>query len=120
MVIQETTRGEATVLSMSGRLDFNARHAFQAAIQKAQAAGPRQIVLDFKEVPFVDSAALGLLTVAYKNLDKEKVQVAVANPQEYVKKVFELANLESIVPTFATVEEAVSARAQTVGTTLRK
>ena len=110
MVINQTIKGNAAVLSLSGRLDFNARHDFQAAIQKANESHVSLIVLNMKDVSFIDSAALGLMTVAYKNLEGSKVRFVIADAQEYVQKVFTLANLGNIITIYPSVDEAISSR----------
>ena len=108
MVINQTIKDSAAVLSLSGRLDFNARHAFQAGMQKAKESQVPLIVLNMKDVTFIDSAALGLMTVAYKNLEASKVRFVIADAQEYVQKVFKLANLGNIIAIYPSVDEAIS------------
>ncbi|MCA9470698.1 MAG: STAS domain-containing protein [Nitrospirales bacterium] len=110
MMITQTTRDNAAILSLVGRLDFNARHDFQAAVEKAKATGVHLIVAHLKDVSFIDSAALGLLTVAYKNLEAAKIRLVVAEPQDYVRKIFSLANLGNLIKVYATVDDAVSSR----------
>ena len=109
MVITQTKLQNAVIVTLSGRLDFNARHEFQSGMEKAKESGSSLIVLDMKDVSFIDSAALGLITVAYKNMAAAKVGVVIAHAQEYVQKIFSLANLQNIIKIYPTVDEAVSA-----------
>ena len=109
-MITQTKRNDLAILALSGRLDFNARHDYQSAIQKAKESGAHRIVLNLKDVSFIDSAALGLITVAFKDLQQAKIGLVLAEAQDYVKKIFDLANLGNIIPIFSTVDEAVSAR----------
>ncbi len=108
MVITQTNRGQAAILALSGRLDFNGRNSFQTAIQKAKESGAHSVVLDMKDVSFIDSAALGLVTVAFKNLEAEKLSLTIANCQDYVNKVFNLANIGNIIKIYSSVDEALA------------
>ncbi len=119
MVITQTARGNAGILLLSGRFDFHARHDFQEAVQKAQDSDARLIVLHMKDVSFIDSAALGLITVTYKNLETAKVRLVVAELQDYVQKIFSLANLGAIISIFPSVDEAVASRAPVASPVIR-
>ena len=119
MLITQTKQNGAVIVGLSGRLDFNARHEFQSAMDKAKESGAHVIVLNMKDVSFIDSAALGLITVAYKNMESEKIRVVIANVQDYVQKIFSLANLGNIIQIYPSVDEAVSSRASTTGIGIR-
>ncbi len=63
MIINESTQGAAYILQLSGSLDFKAREAFQNAIKNGQDSGLKCLILDFQDVHFIDSSALGLLNL---------------------------------------------------------
>ncbi len=117
MMIVQTKKNGAVVLALSGRLDFTARHDFQGAIQQAKDSGAKLIVLNIKDISFIDSAALGMLMVAFKDLQQGKVRLVIAEPQPYVQKIFALANLSNIVSVYSTVDEAVSSPSSVVSAT---
>ncbi len=119
MLITQTKQNGAVILALSGRLDFNARHEFQNAIEKAKESGATVIVLNLKDVSFIDSAALGLITVAYKNMEQEKIRVSIANAQDYVQKIFTLANLGNIIQIYSSIDEAVSSRSPAASPAIR-
>ena len=104
-VTQETQNG-ATVLNIYGRFEFKGRKVFTDSMRKVQEGPVTHVILNFQNVPYVDSAALGLLALAQQNLKLKNVRVSIANPQDYVKKVFELANLPKFIPLFPSVQEA--------------
>lgn len=114
--VTQETQDDATVLNISGRFEFSGRKVFTDSLKKVQEEPVTHVILNFKNVPFVDSAALGLLALAQQNLKLKNVRVSVANPQDYVKKVFELANLPKFIPMFPSIQEAAqsSATAQAV------
>ena len=57
-------------------------------------------------VPFIDSAALGMLALAHKNLKLANRQLILVASQEYVLRVLELANIHKMMPIVATEHEA--------------
>jgi len=110
MLITQITRGDVAILSLAGRLDFHARHDFQAAIHKTKESDVRLVILNMKEVSFIDSVALGLVTVAYKTLEGANIRLVVADAHSYVQKILTLTNLESIIKIYPSIEEAMASR----------
>lgn len=107
LVITQENQSGATVLNLSGRFDFSARKTFTNALSKAEEGSVTHLVLNFERVPFVDSAALGLLALTQQNLKLKNGRLSIINPQEYVKRIFELANLPKFIPIFPNTQEAV-------------
>ena len=108
MVIGESTQGAAYVLQLSGAFDFKARTVFQDAIKKGQDSGGKRIVLDFQDVSFIDSSALGLLNLAAVALKKEDIELRMVNPKDTVLKILVLVNIQKTVPIFSNMEEALA------------
>lgn len=52
------------VLDISGQFNFASRKDFSAALDKLKQAGNPHVVFNFKQITFVDSAAIGLLALA--------------------------------------------------------
>lgn len=109
MNITQQLKEGATVLDVSGRFEFSSRKLFMTALQKAQEGSPTHIILNLEGVPFLDSAALGLLALAQQNLKAQTIQLSVLNPQAYVRKVLELANVQKFIPIVSSIAEAKSA-----------
>lgn len=105
-VTQESHEG-AMVLNISGRFDFAGRKIFTDAMSQVQVGPVTHVVLNFQQVPFVDSAALGLLALTQQSLKLQNARISIVEPQEYVMKVFELANFPKFIPIFSTNEEAL-------------
>lgn len=99
-MIQITDRVEAdrTILTLSGRFEFQARTPFQTAIENAKRSNPRQIILNFSEVPFINSAGLGLLMVAHTSLQKDNIRLSLEVTEGYVLQVLTLANIGQKIP----------------------
>jgi len=112
MTITESLKDGCHVLRLTGRFDFQSRHTIQAAIEKSQQDGARHIILNLQGVPFIDSAALGILAVMHKQLTAQHVHATIVNPQDFVKGILELAKMENLFPIHATEEQAMASLAK--------
>ena len=106
MRITQRIMNDKLILTLSGRFDFQARKTWQEAIEQAQATNHRDILLNFSQVSFLDSDALGLLTVAHQKFQLTQQHLILVAPQEYGLKVFNLVNLHKMMPIVATEQEA--------------
>ncbi len=112
MTITESLKNGRKVLKLNGRFDFHARHAFQTAIEKVAKGEERQVILRFDEVPYIDSAALGMLALMHKQLTAQHIQATIVNPQDFVKGILELAKMDLFFPIHTTEELATSSMAR--------
>ena len=93
MQIVEHMNADSMVLTMVGRMDFQARKVFQCAIENATFSRPHQIILKFSNVPFIDSTGIGLLMVAHKSLTQSQIALSLEVPQGYVMDVLNFASI---------------------------
>ena len=105
MNITQQTIEDKLILALSGKLDFQSRKSFQTAMAQAQATDHRQIILNLRQVPFIDSAGLGLLAMAYQDLKLANRQLILAAPQDNVVRILDLANIRKMMPIVATEHE---------------
>ncbi len=97
------------IVACSGKLDFQARHDFQNAVAQTESTSPRKVILDLGGVTHVDSAGLGLLTLAHKKLSPQGIQIVIANAQNSARDVLLLTNMDKLFPLYASVAEASQA-----------
>ena len=102
-VTQEKSE-KAVVVHLAGRFDFGARKTFKDSLDEA-IKEELPIVLDFGQVSFVDSSALGLLVIAHQTLKSRKIPFCLVNPQTYVRQVLDLANVAKMIPIYQTIAE---------------
>ena len=82
---------------MTGEFTFNDHPTFRSMIDEAVKTGTKMIQLDLTSVEYIDSAGLGMFLVAHERASEEGWKFAISNPREKVKKMFQLAKLETIV-----------------------
>lgn len=89
-------------LVMSTTADFS---------QQLRAEPAQTVVLDFTEVPFIDSAGLGAAISIFLHFKKSGRKLAVSGMNEKCRALLKMTNVEQLFPMFDTVKSARSALA---------
>ncbi|MEC4679927.1 MAG: STAS domain-containing protein, partial [Nitrospirota bacterium] len=77
MEIQSHSEQHAIILTLIGRFTEDDRRAFHDAIATAKNANPRSVIADMTDLPFLDSAAVGILVMANRNLKASGISFAL-------------------------------------------
>ena len=85
------------ILTLVGRMDFQARQSFHQAMQKASLAQPKHVILNLSQVPYIDSAGIGLLMLAYKKMEKDNIHLSLEVSKGYVLDVLTLTKIGSTI-----------------------
>jgi anti-sigma B factor antagonist len=88
------------------RIDAAAALAFKEAVRVATEDAPPLVILDLRNVAFIDSSGLGAIVAAMKFLaPTRKLVLAGATPS--VRRVFELTRMDSVFDLFPTLDAAL-------------
>lgn len=98
MQIVDQIEAGRIVLKLTGPMDFPAHTSFYQAIEQAKRSQPLEIILDFSHVPIINSASLGLLMIAHKDLTESKIRMSLEVPEGAVSEVFSLTNMGQKIP----------------------
>ena len=100
----------AVVLSCNGELTADSLSGFREAVENQIAEKTvRDVVLNFEQVPFVDSAGLAYLLDLQERLNERLGQVKLAAVDENVWKILEITRLSDVFERCDGVTEAVKA-----------
>ncbi len=111
MQIAHRSYRNADVIDITGQFNFGTRKDFSTAMEKVKQAGSTHVILNFKGVTFVDSAAIGLLALAAQQFKIANRNLSLVGAQGTVKQVLNLAHIEQMIPTFASEDAALSKKA---------
>lgn len=90
--------GKALV-KLSGRFDFNTHREFRSAYEPLIGdAETRSVVVDFSNVDYLDSSALGMLLMLRDKLGGAGKEVALTGVRGNVKQVLDIANFGKLFP----------------------
>ena len=59
---------------------------------------PKEVIFDFSNVSFMDSAGIGLVIGRYKLIDMIGGELRVANVSSQIQKIFEMSGLLKLIP----------------------
>ena len=68
---------------------------------------PKNIVLDFSQLDFIDSSGLGAVLSCLKTVKSNQGALKIGGVSKNVRNVFELVHMYKLVEYFDTVEEAL-------------
>ena len=92
-----TNDNSVTVAKIIGDLDHHTAKFIRGEIDKGiKETLPHRLILDFSHVTFMDSSGIGLVMGRYKLMGENGGEVLVANPPDYIKKVFKLAGIDKL------------------------
>jgi anti-sigma B factor antagonist len=93
------------VVTVGGEVDLHSAPGLRGALDDVLAAGARTLVLDLREVLFIDSTGMGVVTSAVKRLRVDGGSFVVASDRPEVLRVFRLTGLDR----FITVRSSLTA-----------
>jgi anti-sigma B factor antagonist len=95
------------VVRVVGEVDLHTCPELRGALQRLTEEGRTRIVLDMSAVPYVDSAALGVLVDAQRRLKEKEGEIFLTRVAPFVLRAFEITRLIRIFQTRESVEDAV-------------
>ncbi len=89
--------GEVITACLDGEIDHHTAADIRAKIDEAvEEKHPTMLVLDFKNVSFMDSSGIGLVMGRYKVISAEGGELAIINTSPQIGKVMKLAGMERL------------------------
>lgn len=91
--VETQTDGESRVLLMSGELDLAAAGSLEEELERALSSGSPTIVLDLRDLEFIDSTGLSVLVRAHQQAQEQGVQLGLVNAGAQVERLLSLTGL---------------------------
>ena len=89
----------------SGILDSTKANDFRGEINNLVKTGANIILIDLKDVTFVDSSGLGALVSALKTVRSSGGKLCICSINEQVRMLFELTSMDRVFDVFANRSE---------------
>lgn len=106
--ISEIRQGEACVLALAGRIDTTSAPELLACLKKLMEAGEKRLVIDFKDVLYLTSAAFRVLLVATDEAEQHAARLVLCSVLGQVRELFELGGLLDAFTIHASRDEALA------------
>jgi anti-sigma B factor antagonist len=108
MRLKELVQDGVDVFALEGEIDFHFAPALRAMLQSKSKAQCPALVLDFNGVDFIDSRGIAAVIEYLRDCATYGGKVCLAALNPAVKPIVDVVRLETVMPIFATVAEAVS------------
>jgi stage II sporulation protein AA (anti-sigma F factor antagonist) len=95
------------VLTPAGEIDHHTGDQLRHALDVTGTARPR-IVIDMRQVTFMDSSGINILIAAYQNVTAAGGRLRLAAPTDPVQRVLQLVGVDAIIKCHPTLDEALA------------
>jgi anti-sigma B factor antagonist len=97
--------GNVTILDISGRIDVGvplafgagAGHPLQEMVRDFAARGQKNIVLNLRDVAYIDSSGIGDLVGSATTLRKQGGDLRIVNPNMVVQKLLQVTRVDTVI-----------------------
>jgi anti-sigma B factor antagonist len=94
---------DVTVFRLKGPFTLATLFPFQAALREPSL---KSVIIDLSDVPYMDSAALGVLLAHFAHAMRQSTRYALVGIKPRVNILFEITHTDTILPIFPTQEDA--------------
>jgi anti-anti-sigma factor len=96
--VQRHTFGTTAEVVVQGELDIASSPDLRREAEAAIRGGPERIVIDLREVTFIDSSGISVLLRLRSRAIAQRVDMIVMRPTGAPDRVFEICGIEGIFP----------------------
>ena len=97
-MVEYKTRGDTATVFLQGELDHSAAFSVKRSLDEIIADRKiKNLVLDLKNLTFMDSAGLGVIMGRYKQLVIRNGQMTVKNVSASIDRIFTISGIYSII-----------------------
>lgn len=112
MDISTRESGKVLIFDVKGDLDAKSASVLKERINEKISDGKSLILINLSDVPYMDSAGLGVLVSGLKNANRLSGDLRIWGLQEEVKSIFELTRLNKVFQIFEDESSAVTSYQQ--------
>ena len=105
MQVVTSEQGCVSIITLTGRIDATTASSFETSCRELLDSGAKKVVVDLGGVEYISSAGLRVILT----MVKAAATLAFCSMQSMVAEVFKISGFSSMLPIYATRDEAVSA-----------
>ena len=105
--VQTSRHGDAHVLTLQGEIDVYTAPRLRQSIADLVTAGARLVVVDMKDIDFLDSTGVGVLVQALRRLQARDGDLVIVVTQEKILKIFDITGLNRAFSIRSSLQEAL-------------
>ena len=98
----------SNVLRVDGEVIFeNSNHVKEEAKEIIKENETKKLIIDLSSTSYLDSSGIGVILSLFKFMRDNNGKLLIANPNEKVKKVFEVTKLNQILDIYNDLNKAI-------------
>ena len=101
---------QPNVLPLEGEIDLHVSPEVAESLRSMTEKKPKVLVVDLAKTTYLDSSGLAVLIEGMQNVQEYGGKFALANVQESVQHIFEIARLDQVFQIFPDVDSALAAK----------
>ena len=107
--VEERREGDAAILSVSGELDLRTSPELEERLGAAFDAGTELVILDLRQIEFMDSTGLRVLLGAHQRAHESGKRFALVRGADQVERVLTLTGVRDLLTVVDAPEELLAA-----------
>jgi anti-anti-sigma factor len=97
MDIQIETAGNRRIVRINDKITFEHCPALQSRLDAILTDDVREVAIDFKDVPFIDSSGIGEILRLFKLLRDRNGELVLLNPNRKLRELFSMYRFEKFM-----------------------
>lgn len=102
------TEGRATIVVVSGELDLASSPELQEQLDRVWESDPEQLVIDLRQLEFMDSTGLSIIVGAHQRLAEKGQSLSLVRGSPQVQRLLDLTGVAERLRLVDTPEEVVT------------
>jgi anti-sigma B factor antagonist len=108
MQIEERVVGDVTILDLKGKITLgDGDEALRDRVNSLALQNRLRIILNLEDVPYIDSAGLGVVVRTYTTISRQGGQLKLVNLTKRITDLLSITKLLTVFETFDTEAEAL-------------
>lgn len=107
--MQKTIKNDVVVFQLSGDIEANSGKSLNSAIKESLGSDGPNVLLNFDQVSYMNSAGLRELIDIVKYCNKNSYKLKICSLPEDIREMFEFTNLTRVFSIYDNQSQALSA-----------
>jgi anti-sigma B factor antagonist len=91
--LEVRSQGKATIIAVSGELDLASSPALQEELDRVSASDADLLIIDLRDLDFMDSTGLSVLVRAHQRAEEQGRQLAMVKGPQQVQRLLSLTGV---------------------------
>ncbi len=97
MEIQVEASGDRRIVRIKDKITFEHCPSLQSHLDPVLEPGVREVIIDFKDVPFMDSSGIGEILRLFKLMRDRSGNLVLMNPNRKLRTLFSMYRFEKFM-----------------------